>query len=266
MFPANVLAEISRIPADLMHADSMRFLDKALEGHRVELFSDTRNILTQAIISKFGSFRAFHACKPTCLDSYFSNGILPLSKAWLIQNIVDLYDGDVSSQEVEASLDLSHLGGRLGQVCFVTDPLDLIEHAGHYLLRGAESMCCVGNGNAGRFLLIRNRQLAHGIPTVFECAVPMGSIDDSWRDVISSHIVTRYFQELSDIAPTYRHSRDFAVVIRKALPPENIVGHFHPAVIPDPDRLSAPYVNKSTTCPHCGWVAKPTRMHLPSQK
>jgi len=45
--------------------------------------------------------------------------------------------------------------------------------------------------------------------------------------------------------------RDFCIGIESPLPPQNILGHFHPTVIDDLHQPSTPYLNPTTKCPHC---------------
>lgn len=86
---------------------------------------------------------------------------------------------------------------------------------------------------------------------MFECAVPLEFMSESWRAEVACEIVTEYFREESTETDPELNSRDFCIGINAPLPARNILGHFHPAVIDDIHRPLEPFINPSTTCPFC---------------
>jgi hypothetical protein len=250
-FPPAVLERAREIPAEDMFADTMSFLDGALEGHRRGSFDEERRQLELAVLTEFKAIRAFHACKPVSVEPYLKKGILPLSREWLAQEAFELFDGTIPRVEIDAAIAEADLEMRLGKIFFCTNPKNLIEEAGRYLAYGPESICCIHGKNGGRFYQARERQRERGIPTMFECAVPLARMSASWRAEVASKIVTEYFREESNEADPEPTSRDFCIGIDAPLPARNILGDFHPVIIDDIHRPLEPHVNRTTKCPFC---------------
>lgn len=252
LFPKKVLTTLKSHPADNMFAGTMSYLERALDGHHFEDFESTRKQITNAVTSTFPTIRAFHFCKPIDVGSYLRDGIQPLSREWLARETFELFNGTIPLSEVLASSQNANLEHRESWIYFVTDPEDSFMHgAGHYLVYGPESMCCMWEANPKRYHESKERQRMRGIATEFECAVPLEFLNESWRNEVASKVVTLHFQSESSIPPTERGSHDFSIGISSRLPPQNILGHFHPKTIPDPLRGNLLYHNLSTTCAWC---------------
>lgn len=250
-FPAVVLERAKEIPAEKMYADTMTYLEQALEGHRGDSFEAERNELVRAVLAEFKAIRAFHGCKPVSVESYLEKGLLPLTREWLVQEAFDLFEGTIPRAEFEASVAAADLETRLGMIYFCTDPKNLIAEAGRYLTYGPESICCAFGDHQHRFYQARERQRRRGIPTMLECAVPLGLMSKSWQAEIACEIVTEYFRSQSVEPDSEPNSRDFCIGIHAPLPARHILGHFHPPVIDDIHRPMEPYLNPVTKCPAC---------------
>jgi hypothetical protein len=137
----------------------------------------------------------------------------------------------------------------------VADEDEMLQ-CGHYLIHGAESLCCLWDGHETRAVKAynesRERRRMLGIPTVFECNVPVRWLEPNWRDELASSLVTFYFK-LESASPEGPEtwSRVWGFWISRTLPPGNLKRHYHPGSIPDPLNMNQEYRPPVTHCPYC---------------
>lgn len=248
---AEVSAVLSEFPAARMHDDTMRYLNEALQaaGH-----GDAFTILPRiqsALTRIFSALRSFHACKPVSLETYFARGIVPLTREWLVREAHALFEGSIPLAEIQAAGARADLSIRQGMIWFATDPDELTGLSGHYLVYGPESMNCLWADDGRRFHESQDRQRRRGIPTLFECAVPLSFLNREARRDLTKTIVTEYFRGRSRIPDPDGSNTDWGFSIRRSLPPECIIGHTHPTVIYDPLRHGINFHNPVTRCSWC---------------
>lgn len=249
--PPEVIEALRQLPAERMYDDTMKYLDEALMDASAEPVAMLLPRLQAALSRGFSAMRAFHACKPVSLDSYYQNGITPLSREWLVREAFDLFEGTIPLIEIQQSAAKADLSIRQGLIWFATDPGELTGLAGHYLVYGPESMNCLWQTDDRRFHDSQERQRRRGIPTLFECAVPLTQIGSEWKHELTKTLITRYFKGRSVTPEPDGDSGDWGFSVRKPVRPEHIVGHTHPAVIYDPLRHGINYHNPVTRCPWC---------------
>lgn len=249
--PPEVIEALRQMPAERMYDDTMKYLDVALGEAGAEPVQKLLPKMQSAFSRGFSSLRAFHACKPVSLDSYSQHGITPLSRQWLVQAAFDLFEGTISLGEIQRIAAKADLSIRQGLIWFATDPDELTGLAGHYLVYGPESMNCLWHDDDVRFRDSQDRQRRHGIPTLFECAVPLAQIGSAWKQELTKTLVTRYFKGRSVTPDPDGDSGDWAFSVRQLVRPEHIIAHSHPAVIYDPLRQGIAYHNPVTRCPWC---------------
>ena len=142
----DVVAHLRAYPPRHGVADHLDWLDDAVlhvKGFR----PDTKALLADGLTKHYQFLRAYHGCRPTSMDTYRDRGIIPSDPAEL-QAIARQIFKNKSGVE-EAILYLATDGKYTyekytyeddvrGLVYFSLDKDDLIEHCGHYLLKGSE--------------------------------------------------------------------------------------------------------------------------------
>jgi hypothetical protein len=249
--PPAVIAALRQVPAAKMYDDTMKYLDGALGDAGAEPVDRLLPGLQCAVSRGFSALRAFHGCKPVSLDSYYRSGITPLTRRWLVQEAFDLFEGSIPRAELQRVAAKADLGIRRGLVWFATDPDELTGLAGHYLVYGPESMNCLWQHDPARFRESQERQRQRGVPTLFECAVPMALIGREWKHELTKTLVTRLFKGRSVTPDPDGESGDWGFSVRRPVGPEHFIGHTHPAVIYDPLRHGIDYRNPVLRCPWC---------------
>jgi hypothetical protein len=120
---------------------------------------------------------------------------------------------------------------RAGRVWFEANEQDLIGFSGHYLLYGGEYLTALA-ANLGDARDYRQVLKGFGRPTMLVCDVPL--------DLMGGHTLVEFagcaleyiFENLQDYEPDPHRGAGFC--IHRLLPPENLVGHYHPTRIRDP--------------------------------
>jgi hypothetical protein len=95
------------------------------------------------------------------------------------------------------------------------------------------------------------RQRQRGIPTVFECAAPLGLIDEDFQDPLARTLTTLHFKERSKIPAEDGGADEWGFSISAPLPAKFILGHIHPAVVSDPLLHGGDFYSPTTTCGWC---------------
>lgn len=249
--PSKVLEAVRKIPAARMHHDTMLYLDGLLQAVSEEPVSWLLPKMQTALSRNFAALRAYHACKPVSLASYYEQGIVPLTRNWLVEEAFSLFGGTIPLPEIEGLVAKADLSIRMGLVWFATNPDELTDIAGHYLIMGPECMNCLWDGTDHRFHESQRRQRQRGIPTLFECAVPLADIGSDYKRELTKLLVTEYLKGISETPETEEWVIEFGFSLRRALRPEHILGHTHPAVIYDSHNHGVDYHNLTTRCQWC---------------
>lgn len=240
-----------------MYDDTMAYLEDTLLEAGEGPVSWLLPKIQGAISRSFTALRAYHACKPTSLASYHQQGLVPLTRQWLANEAYSLFEGTIALSEIRRRIAKADLSIRKGHVWFATNPDELTAmSAGHYLIYGPECMNCLWHDDDRLFHESQSRQRRRGIPTLFECAVPLVQINREDKRALTKLLVTLYLKSLSDTPETEEWAIEFGFSLRRSLRPEHILGHTHPAIIYDPLNHGAKYHNTVTSCAWC--VAKST--------
>lgn len=249
--PLKVRRRLLDVPAKKMYDDTVRYLEEALAEEKCAPVEMLLPELRTGYERVFDSLRGFHACKPRSLDSYLREGLKPLDRKWLEDEAFALFEGtipraDIATATKEADLDL-----REGKIYFEASREILTEFAGHYLVYGPEAMNCLWHTNEARFHESQARQRRRGIPTIFECAVPLQMIDEDFLDPFVRTLTTFHFKRCSRIPEEDEGVGEWGFSISRSLPPTCILGHTHPAAISDPLRHGIEYESPATVCSWC---------------
>ena len=253
--PVKVIAAVRKIPAARMYDDTMKYLEEALQAEGAGPLFLVLPKMQAALSRSFLALRAYHACKPISLASYYQQGLVPLTRSWLANEAFELFAGTISRAEINRRVAKADLSIRKGFVWFATNPDELTDiSAGHYLIYGPECMNCLWHDDDGRFHESQSRQRRRGISTLFECAVPLSQLDREDKRALTKLLVTQYLKSLSETPEAEEWAIEFGFSLRRSLRPEYILRHTHPAVICDQLNHGAKYHNPITSCAWC--VAK----------
>jgi hypothetical protein len=168
---------------------------------------------------------------------------LPLKPDEFHQQARSLFLGgsfpELSEGDLEAAIATVGTDDRTGRVWFDGNEQMLVEECGHYMLYGSEYLIAIAANLRGH----RNyRQVLKtlGTPTVFVCDVPLELAGDPLVQELAGTVIEMIFQELLGgkrfSLDEYRH-RGMGFSIRKQLPPECLIGHYHPVIKYDPLQL-----------------------------
>lgn len=254
--PSRAISFLKTFPGEQMYPDTMKYMEQAYKQAGDYFSSDIPERLIRAVTTRFACFRSYHGCRPFSLDSYFRDGLLVLTSERLAQIAYEVFDKTIPLEDLLRRAQTANLQTRLGNVYFTAEAEELVSECGRYLIYGSEALCCIWNDSTGRtlpqFEECRERYRSKGIPTVFECDVPIGWLPAAFRRELANTLVTRYLQlESEQPVPLEEWSRNWGHYISRDLPTRYIRGHFHPTVIPDPLRDMIPYHNPQTRCPWC---------------
>ena len=114
---------------------------------------------------------------------------------------------------------------------FTSLETELLEYCGHYLLYGSEYLTGIAAHVKG-YRDYRQVLKRFGTPTVFVCDVPLQMMGRYSLLEFSGLAIEMVFQEMLDGA--FVSGRGAGLCIHQKLPPECIVGHYHPVGIRDP--------------------------------
>ncbi len=226
-------------PPKYVVSDNTGWLDRIV--HRVRGFEvDVKHELACLLTERFDTFRTFHGCCPLDTNSYYKQGIRRLDLQEYEQIAKDHFLSgrfpELSESDVLAAVEDMESDNRAGKVFFEANEKMLLECCGHYMLYGSEYLLGIAATLSRRDGPDYRKSLKGiGVPTVFVCNVPFDSIAFDTILELSGSMIEVMFEKFLD--STYKHPQPgdcFGFPIRKNLPPEYIVGHYHPEYIRDP--------------------------------
>lgn len=167
----------------------------------------------------FTHIRAYHGCRPLEINTYYENGIEPITQSYARQLSIDLLCDEKISKDMVNEVfnkNWSEFDQIHRHVWFTSTRKELLEYCGHYLIYGSEFI----NGVASE-LHCQEVLKSKGKPTIFHCDVPIGKIHAVFLTSIQNSISEGRFG-----------SGGFK--INGGILPHEIVQHEHPLQIKDP--------------------------------
>lgn len=193
--------------------------------------------------------RCYHGCRTDDAGEYFRRGIRVHNREELEERVRALV-----AKEKRLRWMLPNLpelmakfpsGGDEHKCYVVFDDRFLIKHAAHYLIYGSEWISAVlGHG-------WRDALLERGVPTMIEIDLPIRWVSVGLRVELAKLLLgewtRRKVNSLSDV-----FLEDFTFTVHHDLPPETVVGHYHPESIENQWDGWTIYRSPATFCLHCG--------------
>jgi hypothetical protein len=217
------------------NSSTIKYNDSDDEG--CDLFSDLasreqiNNVVKKIISHNFNKLKVYHACRADNVDSYYKNGLIPLTPIKAQEVFRDCCCSFASQEDIDTAINAVTVGNREGRVHVCLDDRVFFERSGQYLIYGSEYICCLA------FHLPQHSEKAHGIlrskgkATVLICHLPFSVIVEYLDRLLSIMIADHFFR----IANSRRdvHIIDFAIDFSQ-IQPENIIDRYFPVRIKDP--------------------------------
>lgn len=228
-----------------MVSDDLGWLDRLVlsaTGRAV----DMKTLMADRLRHEYRAFRAGHATRTDDVGQFYRSGLRILRADEAEARARSLWLNERFPMASEAGLEKaiadlkarSPAGGRPGWLYFAADERSLITRSGgsgHYLVYGSEYLFCIGIRVVSRWQT-KETLKAIGRPTMFVCDIPMTMLRDSTVEAFGGSILEFLFSELVEGMDARALSPGAGSNLSLAcdLPPENIVGHYHPDRIYDP--------------------------------
>lgn len=131
-----------------------------------------------------------------------------------------------------------------GKLYLCLDDRPQLDHIGHYALYGSEWISA--------FLPASGRHVmrSRGVPTIVECDIPLSWTTPRTRDALARAFLQEWTRQTVN-SPNWLPARDFSIILHHRVPPEHIVGHYHPAVLKCPFEGRREHVSAAIKCPSC---------------
>lgn len=239
------LSRLRQVDTSELYVDDltwMEMLESALQPDVIDVREAFANELEGKIV------RSYHGCRTEDAGDYFREGIRVHRREELeerLRRIVEENDSlrwmiPTLSQrmaEFPSSTDVDR--------CFVVlDNRAMLKYAAHYLIYGSEWICAVlGHG-------YRDPLLKIGVPTMIEVDLPLSWASEGDRRELADLMLGEWLRQTLD-KPDQVRIQDFTFVLHRNLPPETVVGHYHPRRLRDPLEKGIPHHSPNATCLHC---------------
>ena len=222
-------------PPKYIVADDLSWLSKHIPK---SLLGDFRieDILTFRFRERFHAIRTCHATRTNDVDEFYRRGICRLDEAVAVQKLRELLVSEsrptLDENRFQEALDDVGFDLRSGRVYFSANENMIIEYCAHYLLYGGEHAQAVSTRVWPRYAALEHLKTI-GQPTLFICDVPLSLIGDGGLTPYAATALSWFLGEkLSD--PIVGDYGEEALCIHADLPPDAILGHYHPKRVRDP--------------------------------
>lgn len=194
-------------------------------------------------LQSYSGFIVFHGCRPLDVSSYYSSGLRASDLDSLNEVARRIFLSPdlppVTERAFGAAIDsVSRLDH--GKLYVVLDERDLLRYCGHYMIYGSEHLCGIGASLTREHGFDYRQALKRfGTPTVVRFRLPHSSVPERQIDDLARH--------LHEVTWEDRHGQtspplvSWSFILSDPIPPEHILGHTHPQVIPDPLFHNIPY-------------------------
>lgn len=195
----------------------------------------------------FNGVKVFHGCRPDNVESYYSNGLLPLDAEMGKRIAMRIFLSDrfpeLSEQDIENAAERVTGEWRHGRLYVSLDDRFLLKEGGHYLIYGSEYICAIAanlQSIQGTDYDYQQHLRQKGRPTVFVCQLPIDQITLSDRKGLVAALVGEIASD-----PSFKRGKSFPIdvsfLLKSKLEPTCILSHRHPRTILDPLRQMTPY-------------------------
>lgn len=242
---AEVKAEFVRNPPEYVVSDDLSWLDDIIFAVTGET-CDIKELTADRLAREYRAFRAGHATRTDDLAQFYRAGVRCLRAGEIEDRARTIFlngrFSHVTEDRLQQAVDdieaRKTSGGREGRLYFCADERSLITRSGgsgHYLVYGSEYLYCLGIRVTSTWET-KKALKEIGRPTMLVCDIPMTLLRPSTLQEFAGSILEYLFCELVEDLQSHAlsPSSGSALSLSVDLPPEHIVGHYHPALIHDP--------------------------------
>ncbi len=232
-----VINAFRQSPPEYLVSDDLSWLDKIVKKATGERVS-TSEMLASRLMLHYDAIRAFHGARPVNVESYYERGLEPLDakaaekvarSTFLSGNFPEL-----TERHIDEAIRAVGTEVRDGRLYFEANEQWLVGYCAHYMLYGSEYL----TGIAAQIDAPKDYRaifLARGKPTVFVCDVPLNYMHSDAVEEFAGTALVCMFERL--LYPETKHPKvgdGAGICLRRSLPPELIVSHYHPTLLKDP--------------------------------
>jgi len=223
------------------YADDVLYFQKfyAAFGEYSELVESFLNDFSK----RFTFIKMYHCCRPSDTQSYYDLGIRVLNAAGMNERFKGLFLRNpkfpqITDSHIQSAIE--HMAAsykRRGFVYFGLDDRFLLNHCGHYLIYGSEYLQSLAAFIRRGFRCdLKSELRKSGKPTIFEVRMPISNCSDGELRELAYELFHTWAYNIAHNR-TYPYGIDFAIEIDHDLPPDHIIGHYHPENIRSIERL-----------------------------
>lgn len=233
---ARVREEFRRNPPEYVVSDDLSWLDEIIE-RATGRHEDIKHLTADRLARRYHSIRACHATRTADVGAFYRQGLRVLDPSHAEARAAEIFLGgdypEVNETDLQRAIISVGSDLRAGRVWFEANEQDLIGYCGHYLLYGGEYLIALA-AHLGGARDYRQVLKGFGRPTMYVCDVPLPLMGGHTLVEFAGCALEYVFENLQDEDYEPDPHRGAGFCIHRPLPPENIVGHYHPAHIRDP--------------------------------
>ena len=240
-----VKAEFARNPPEYVVSDDLGWLDYIIFEVTGET-CDIKELTADRLSREYRAFRAAHATRTNDLAQFYRAGLRCLRADEIEERARTIFLNGRFNYATEDRLQMAiddinarnASGGREGRLYFCADERSLITQtggSGHYLVYGSEYLYCLGMRVTSEWET-KKALKEIGRPTMLVCDIPMTLLRESTLREFAGMILEYLFCELVDGLHSHSLSpgAGSALSLNVDIPPQHIVGHYHPERVYDP--------------------------------
>lgn len=135
-----------------------------------------RNRCNNQFTQNYRDVAAYHACRPTNIESYLSSGILPADTEKLIEKAKNFFNDTNAVNEAVKEIGTAYLEHGAGKIGFFVSRTEVSKSAySGYLCYGSELFHSIAT-RIGDWAV--KKLSSQGTPTLFRCALPVSWLDE----------------------------------------------------------------------------------------
>ncbi len=191
---------------------------------------------------QYSHIRAYHACRPEDVSSYYDKGLLLRNKDDQIERFRSLFLGgkfpELTEEMLQQSIEkLVPYSDADGELCLALDDRFIIAHCGQYLISGSEYLAALviqlPIDDSKEYLSVLR---GIGKPIFFEIDLPNTPeyVSDSDICNVIDDMIEQWQYCLANSTLDCSYS-PCTIPIYKPLESKHICSHYHPKKIPDPN-------------------------------
>ncbi len=226
-------------PPEYVVGDNLSWLDDIVYSVHGLKF-DSKSELADRLSARFEFIRVVHGTRIERIEDVYEKGLLPLDVAAYHARAEEIFlvsdYPKLDREKLEAAIQIVGADIREDRVWFDGNERMLVEDAAHYMIYGSEYLIAIAASLRG-FRDYREALRKFGKPTVFVCDVPLKWMSPSVLMEFGGstlETIIEGYRTGEDIGPGRYEGAGFC--IHRILPPEYIVGHYHPNKLKNPLR------------------------------